>query len=249
MRAIEAHGVTHSWSPNFGFKLVAQAIERSGRPFAHDVSSLRRLMNAGEQCVAEVCDSFLRLTGLASHVMQPAFGMAEVCTCMTYNNAYGPASNVHVARESLASNQLEIVPRGLEGTTLSFVDLGPPSPGVEIRICAQDGMTELIERQVGRFQIRGPCVMRGYYDHPDANRESFAGDGWFDSGDLGFINGGRLVLTGRAKEMIIVRGVNHYCYEIEDAVTQLSGTVAARVAVTSVYSESIGTEELLVFFV
>eukprot|EP00966_Prymnesium_polylepis_P282345 6524237-Prymnesium_polylepis.1 len=135
----------------------------------------------------------------------------------------------------------------VQGKTLSFMDLGPPSPGVEIRICGEDG-AQLDERQVGRFQIRGPSVMGGYYNHPVANAESFVGDDWFDSGDLGSIHNGRLFLTGRAKEMIIIRGANYYCYEIEDVVMQLPGMIPARVAATSAYSESAGTEELLIFF-
>jgi len=257
MRLVERYRVTHSWAPNFGFKLVAAAIQKEmdkeGKAFTHDVSSLKLLMNAGEQVVADVCDTFLRATGLPQSVMQPAFGMAEVCTCMTYNNDYDAASNVRVTKESVQANELQVVGVGASvqaGETLSFMDLGPPSPGVEIRICQlEDGTTTLRERQVGRFQIRGPSVMEGYHNHPKANAESFVGDGWFDSGDLGFLHDGRLFLTGRAKEMIIIRGANYYCYEIEDIVMQLAGTVAARVAATSVYNDVLGTEELLVFFV
>ena len=203
------------------------------------------------QVVADVCDTFLRVTGLPEHVMQPAFGMAEVCTCMTYNNIYSAGSNLRVTKASLQVNELRVVAESeaRAGEALAFMDLGPASPGVEIRICAEDGVTALRERQVGRFQIKGACVMKGYHDHPQANAESFVGDGWFDSGDLGFLHDGRLYLTGRAKEVIIIRGANYYCYEVEDVVTQVPGTVAARVAATSAYNDSIGTEELLLFFV
>jgi iturin family lipopeptide synthetase A len=249
MRTIEMYRVTHSWAPNFGFKLVAQAIEKAGGAFTHDLSSVKWLMNAGEQVTAGVCDAFLNATRLPGGVMQPAFGMAEVCTCMTYNNEYGPSSTLYVTKESLQANDLCPVPAGSVAETLAFMDLGPPSPGVEIRICSDDGTTLLRERQVGHFHIRGPCVMQGYYNHPKANAESFVAGGWFDSGDLGFLHGGRLFLTGRAKEMIIIRGANYYCYEIEELVTQVQGTVPARVAATSIYNERIGTEELLVFFV
>ena len=91
--------------------------------------------------------------------------------------------------------------------------------------------------------------MPGYHNNPRANFENFPGDGWFDSGDLGFLHRGRLYLTGRAKEMIIIRGANYYCYEIEEVVMQEAGTVPARVAATSVYDEAIATERLLIFFV
>ena len=67
------------------------------------------------------------------------------------------------------------------------------------------------------MQIRGACVMRGYHRHPAANAECIVGDGWVDSGDLGVLHRGRLVLTGRAKEVVIVCGANYYCHELEDA--------------------------------
>jgi len=84
-----------------------------------------------------------------------------------------------------------------------FVDLGPLMPGIEIRIT--DEHNQLVkEGVIGRMQIRGPVVTPGYLNNPDANAEAFVGDGWFNSGDLGFIWNRRLILTGREKEMIVV---------------------------------------------
>jgi acyl-CoA synthetase (AMP-forming)/AMP-acid ligase II len=124
----------------------------------------------------------------------------------------------------------------------TFMNLGPVSPGVEMRITANGGTSVLRELQIGHLQIRGPCVMEGYHNNPKANAECLVGDGWFDSGDLGFIHAGQLVLTGRAKEMIIAYGANYYCYEIEDVVSsKVPGTIAARVAATSVRDEVVGT--------
>ena len=195
LRAMAAHGVTHSWAPNFGFKLVVQA-DKAGAARGIDLSRVQKLMNAGEQVTSEVCDAFLLATGLEPSVVQPAFGMAEVCTCMTYNNAYTPlaagaaASALAILKSSLHDDVLQLAGGGVAaGEVARFVDLGPPSPGVEIRIAAPaDGTAVLGERQVGRLQIRGPCVMGGYHNHPKANAEAFeAGGGWFDSGDLGLL--------------------------------------------------------------
>ena len=253
LRTMSAHRVTHSWAPNFGFKLVAQA-DAAGAAAKIDLSSVQRLMNAGEQVTAEVCDAFLACTGLHPSVMQPAFGMAEVCTCMTYNSSYigggvGGSSTIRVLKSSLQAKVLELAPEDVPSAQCAhFMDLGLPSPGVEIRISAEKGWV-LGERQVGRLQIKGPCVMGGYHNNPKANAECMLADGWFDSGDLGFLHQGRLYLTGRAKEMIICRGANYYCYEIEDSVMTVAGTLPARVAATSVYDENQGTEVLLIFFV
>ena len=99
-RAMAEHGVTHSWAPNFGFKLVVQAARATGsKQLPFDLSRVSRLMNAGEQVTAEVCDAFASVCGIAPSVLQPAFGMAECCTCMTYNNAYDSArSTVRVLK-------------------------------------------------------------------------------------------------------------------------------------------------------
>ena len=138
---------------------------------------------------------------------------------------------------------------GGSGTeTAPFVSLGGVSPGVKIRICAHNGAV-LNELQIGRFQIRGACVMPGYHNNPEANAECLLDEQWLDSGDLGFVHRGELVLTGRAKEMIILRGANYYCYEVEGVVGGVEGVAPTRVAATSVRDEREGTEVLLLFFV
>ena len=91
--------------------------------------------------------------------------------------------------------------------------------------------------------------MAGYHNNAKANAECMLEDGWLDSGDLGFVHQGELVLTGRAKEMIILRGANYYCHEVEGVVAALPGVRTTRVAATSVRDESEGTEQMLVFFV
>lgn len=254
---MEKHRINYSWSPNFGYKLAATAInraqaERGGVARKWDLTGLKKLMNAGEQVTEIVCSDFLRLTGLSPAVMQPAFGMAEVATCMTYANDYGSGygTSIHRVRKSSLQDVIEEADADTpDSECLSLVDLGPPSPGVEIRITKGATRDVLGEGQIGHLQIRGPSVMPGYVRNPEANAESFVGEGWFDSGDLGFIVRGRLTLSGRAKEMIIVRGANFYAYEIEDSVSELPGCRPAWVAATSIYSESTGTEAVLIFFV
>jgi amino acid adenylation domain-containing protein len=179
--------------------------------------------------------------------MQPAFGMAEVCTCMTYVNDFNINSGVHWFLKSSLSGALQ--PAAPESpSAAAFVDLGPPVPGVQIRITdAQNNV--LPEGRIGRFQIKGSVVTRGYLLNDAANTEAFVGDGWFNSGDLGFIWNGRLTLTGREKEMIIIRGANFYAYEIEEVVNGIPGTIPTFSAATAVTDPLAGTEGLAVFFV
>jgi acyl-CoA synthetase (AMP-forming)/AMP-acid ligase II/NAD(P)-dependent dehydrogenase (short-subunit alcohol dehydrogenase family) len=230
--SIERYRVTHTWSPNFGYKLVNDRLIK-GEGKTWDLSSIKFFMNAGEQVTLPVVRDFLRLTGpfgVPSRAMQPAFGMAEVCTCMTYQNHFTFDASLQRV-----------------GTSI-FVDLGPPVPGVQIRITDTENHV-LSERVVGRLQIKGEVVTPGYLNHPAANQEAFVGEGWFNTGDLGFIHQGRLTITGREKEMIIVRGVNYYCHEIEDLVNNVSGVTPTFVGACSLEGSESGTEELAIFFV
>lgn len=227
------------------------------------------------QVTSEACDAFLSLCGLPATVMQPAFGMAETCTCITYANDYAGGMSGSVVRLPArryrlgcpAAGQTDAAAgRGSPGAPASpaaarapptsadpsFVHLGPPAPSVELRVTATPGPgppAVLRQGQVGHLQVRGPMVMPGYFRNPCANAACLLPGGWLETGDLAFLDGGRLVVAGRAKELVIVRGANFYCHEIEEAAGGVRGVATARVAVTSVRDEALGTEVLIVFFV
>jgi acyl-CoA synthetase (AMP-forming)/AMP-acid ligase II/NAD(P)-dependent dehydrogenase (short-subunit alcohol dehydrogenase family) len=246
---MERHKVTHSWAPNFGFKLVADRLASvEGKTW--NLSHVKFLMNAGEQVTLPVVAEFLKRTapfGVTPVMMQPSFGMAEACTCMTYTNDFSFGTPVHRFLKSTLSGLLE-PSKTEDATTITFIDLGPPVPGVEIRIT--DAENKVVpEGKIGRFQIKGDVITRGYLYNDAANKEAFVGDGWFNSGDLGYIWNGRLALTGREKEMIIIRGANFYCYEIEDVVNTLPGAQPTFTAAVSVSDPSSGSESLGIFFV
>ncbi|HEU4963591.1 MAG TPA: AMP-binding protein, partial [Bacilli bacterium] len=247
---IETHRVTHSWSPNFGFKIVSEALkENDGKSW--DLSSLKYLMNAGEQVTLPIIKEFLDATrsyGVAEQVMQPAFGMAEVCTCMTFCNDFSrDVHGVHVLKSTL-HDLIELADESRRDEAITFVSSGRVVQGVEIRIV--DGQNELLpEGKIGRFQIRGGVVTPGYLNNPEANKESFVGDGWFNSGDLGFILNGELFITGREKELIIIYGANFYCHEIEEIAAQVDGVLPTFVAASGVQDPGTGSETLAIFFV
>ncbi|MFE8046904.1 amino acid adenylation domain-containing protein [Brenneria goodwinii] len=247
---MERYRVTHSWSPNFGFRLVSEGIKQN-RDRHWQLDSLLFLMNAGEQVTLPVISDFLDATrpfGVTEQVMQPAFGMAEVCTCMTYCNHFIREVNaVQVVKSSLNGDLVftREVPRS---DVLTFVSSGHIVRGVEMRIVNEHNVC-LPEAVIGRFQIRGGVVTPGYLNNPQANTESFVGEGWFNTGDLGFIRHGELFITGREKELIIIYGANYYCHEIEETVGQLSGVLPTFVAATSIQDAATGTESLVIFFV
>ncbi len=227
MDLADRHRVTVTWAPNFAFGLLAEQSDRfAGR--AWDLSPMRLVMNAGEVVVASAARRFLHTLkpfGLPQDVMHPGWGMSETCSVVT--DTVLPA---------------EPVPD--EGT---FVSCGRPYPGFAMRIVDEQG-TLLTEGEAGRFQVRGTSVTGGYHDNPEANAEAFTEDGWFDTGDLAYLRGGELYITGRAKDVIIVNGVNHYSHEIEACVEELPFVERSFTAAVAVRSDpSSPTDELALF--
>ncbi|GHF50869.1 non-ribosomal peptide synthetase [Streptomyces griseosporeus] len=228
MDLADRHRVTVTWAPNFAFGLLAEQSHRF-TDRAWDLSPMRLVMNAGEVVVASAARRFLHALkpfGLPQDVMHPGWGMSETCSVVT--DAVLPAE-----------------PAPDEGT---FVSCGLPYPGFAMRIVDERG-TLLTEGEAGRFQVRGTSVTGGYHDNPGANGEAFTGDGWFDTGDLAYLRDGELYITGRAKDVIIVNGVNHYSHEIEACVEELpyvERSFTAAVAVRSAPSSP--TDELALFF-
>ncbi len=225
---ITKHRATISWAPNFAFRLIIDRLKRSGTG-SWDLSSMGFLVNAGEMITASTAREFLQVLsefGLPEDALHPAFGMSETCSGITWSDRF-----------SLAHTSDDI----------KSVELGPPIPGASLRIVDDDGIT-LSEGEVGRLQLCGPSVTAGYLDNPTANAESFTQDGWFDTGDSGLLLDGRLTLTGRTKEAIIVRGINYDAHEIEAAIERVPGVLPSYAAASPAAPRNGADEALAVFF-
>ncbi|MCP4107911.1 MAG: SDR family NAD(P)-dependent oxidoreductase [Desulfobacteraceae bacterium] len=247
---IEAHRVTYTWAPNFGYKLISEQLSKEpGKKW--DISSIKSFINGGEQVTWPVIRDFLDRTaefGVSSSTMKPAFGMAETSTAVVYHKHFEPHTGVYRVLKSSLEEELQKADNDDDVAVTAFVDLGPPIPGVRIRIVDQESHL-LPEGIIGRLQIKGQVITPGYYKNDEANEDAFEGDGWFDSGDLGFILNGRLCLTGRGKEMIVVRGANFYCHEIEDVINHIEGVEPTFSAACSVDDSETESEVLAIFFV
>ncbi|HEX2569056.1 MAG TPA: amino acid adenylation domain-containing protein [Polyangia bacterium] len=225
---IDRYRVTLTWAPNFALGLINdQAEEVAHRRW--DLSSLRFILNAGEAIVARTSRRFLELLaphGLRGDANHPAWGMSETSSAVTYS---------------------ELFSLGTTADSDAFVEVGAPIPGAAIRIVdAED--RPVSEGTTGRLQVRGLSVTRGYYERPDLNRESFTADGWFKTGDLGRMRAGRLTITGREKDVIIINGVNYYSHEIESVVEEVAGVAVSFTAACAVRSPGRDTDELAIFF-
>ena len=240
---------THSWAPNFAYSLVSHALEKN-HDHTWDLSCLKTLLTAGESVSLKVVERFLEQLApyrLKKSVIQPAFGMAETGSGITYFQPQEQSSLrvFNVNRNSL-DGELVMLDAG-HPDAIPFLSLGPPIPGVTIKIVDEHGDT-LPEHRIGRLYIQGDAVSAGYYQDEAATRAVFRDDGWFDSGDLAFLSEGELVVTGRAKESLIVNGANFYNSEIEAVVQEVAGVSASFCAACAVLPESTATEKLAIFF-
>ncbi|SNY24502.1 SDR family NAD(P)-dependent oxidoreductase [Paractinoplanes atraurantiacus] len=242
---------TITWSANFAFNLVVErAAEAAGREW--DLSRLKHVASAGEAVVPQTAHRFLRLLapyGLAATALRPCFGMSEACTGITFGrlDAGDPAYGTVTVDKRFLHDDVRPVPSS-DPEALTLAGLGGPMPGVDIRIADRDDRV-VAQGRIGRLQLRGATIMAGYRADAAADAAAFTDDGWFTTGDLGFIWAGHLVLTGREKDIIIVRGANYLNHDIETIVESVPGTSPTWVAACGDADPASGTDRVVIFFV
>ncbi len=244
--AIHHHRGTLSAGPNFAFELCLRRVT-DGEIEGLDLSSLRMLFNGAEPVLPSTLERFharFARYGLRREALAPVYGLAECCVGLSFPPpGRGPVLD-RVRRESLERHgRAEPAPEDTPRAAV-FVGCGRPLPGHEIRIVDGRGR-EVPERTEGRIQFRGPSCTRGYYRNPEATRALFDG-AWLESGDRGYVAGGELFVTGRAKDLVIRAGRNIHPQEIEDVVGELPGLRKGCVVAFGVLDEAEGTEKLVV---
>ncbi|MFE6158653.1 SDR family NAD(P)-dependent oxidoreductase [Streptomyces sp. NPDC056486] len=249
---VDRYRATNTWAPNFAFAMANERAEEIRTQRSWDLSCLREITNAGEPVVASTSHRFLELLaphGLPADAMRPVWGMSETCSGVTYARQHlddRGAGTVSVDPSSLSGNIRHVDPLDKDAVVLSSV--GRPLPGVRIRVVDDTGAV-VPEGRLGELRIRGLTMMHGYYANEDANRESYDEDGWFRTGDLAFVHRGEVVIAGRKKDQIIVRGINYMAHEIESVVEQVDGVRVTFAAAAGVREPGAGSDQLVVFFV
>ncbi|HEU5471986.1 MAG TPA: SDR family NAD(P)-dependent oxidoreductase [Actinophytocola sp.] len=248
---IDRYRVTNLWAPNFAFAMIneraAEIRERSW-----DLSCVRELTNAGEPVIAATSHRFLDLLaphGLPADVMTPCWGMSETCSGVTYTRQSRDdrtAGTVTIDPSTLSGVIRHVDPRDTGAVVLSTV--GRPIPGVRLRVVNEAGQV-LPEGRLGELRISGDTMLRHYVDNDEANRESWDADGWFRTGDLAFVHDGEVVIAGRIKDQIIVRGSNYLAHEIESVVERVADVRVTFVAAAGVREPGDDTDQLVIFFV
>jgi fatty-acyl-CoA synthase len=145
--------------------------------------------------------------------------MAEACLAITFNPGGTGMHTDTVDRTALAEEQRAVPAMNPDDPNAArrFVICGRVLPGHQLEVRDEQGRV-LGDRAVGRIFVKGPSIMPGYFQEPEASREVLSADGWLDTGDLGYLLNGEIVVTGRAKDLIIVNGRNVWPQDIEWAI-------------------------------
>ena len=210
-----------SYSPSFGYDL---AVRRGAMqvPADLDLSCWRHAGIGGDMVRADVLDRFAQTfesKGFDSKAFIPSYGMAEVCLAITFCPGGTGMRTDTIDRAALGEAQRAEPAANPDDKHRArrFVVCGKVLPGHHLEVRNEAGQV-LADRAVGRIFVKGPSIMSGYFEEPEASAEVLSADGWLDTGDLGYTLSGEIVVTGRAKDLIIVNGRNVWPQDIEWAV-------------------------------
>jgi len=249
MDLVHRHRISMLSSPNFGYHHFLRNFKEKAAS-GWELSCVRLIYNGAEPISARLCDDFLTHLapyGLRRNAMFPVYGLAEASLAVTFPPVEEEVVSIDVSRKGLRIGAPLKLNQEDEEDRVTFVDVGYPVAECEVRISGEDHV-ELPEGTVGLIHIRGKNVTSGYYQLPQVNAASFIQEGWFITGDIGFMHGGRLCVTGRHKDIIFVNGQNVYPHDIEGTIEALEGIQPGRTAACGIYNEKLGSEEV-VFFV
>lgn len=248
LKVLSENGGTISFSPTFGYDVCLRRAARA-RADEFDLSTWRVAGIGGEMVRADILERFAE-TFQPSKFDRKAFvasyGLAESTLAICFAELdTGIEVDAIVKRDyTLTGHARPGVPANDSDELRPFVFCGKVMPGHELVIRDGEG-NEVPDRVIGRVHIRGPSVMNGYFGDPAATKRVLSKTGWLDTGDMGYIVDGNLVITGRGKDLIICNGRNIWPQDIEWAVEGLDGLRRGDVAAFSVEDDD-GAEQVVV---
>jgi len=236
LRLMSANKTTATYSPSFGYDLSARRAARAEEG-SIDLSALRIAGIGGDmvrpEALQQFTDAFAK-SGFNSDAFLPSYGLAEATLAISFTELGAPIETDyvdmrHYNRSGVAQPASAVTsPEHKRGFVLCGKTL--PEHAIEVR---NDKGAINEDRQVGRIFIKGPSITPGYYSDLSASKAMFDED-WLDTGDMGYMLRGQIVITGRAKDLIIINGRNIWPQDIEWAVEKTDGVRQDGVAAFSV---------------
>ncbi len=230
-------GTSCSYSPTFGYDICARRISsQTNVAERFDLSRWRIAGNGADMIRPDVMQGFVNAfadAGFKASAFLPSYGLAEATLAVTI---MPPGEGIRV--ELVEEERLSGSPRDLSRPARyrAIVNCGKAVRDMALEIRGEHG-SAMPDHHIGKVWCKGPSVMHSYFRDPEATAECLV-DGWLDTGDMGYLVDGYLFIVGRAKDMIIINGKNHWPQDIEWAVEQLPGFHQGDIAAFSVQTES-----------
>ena len=244
-QSISNQSGTLTWLPNFAYNFCAQKI-RDRHIEGVDLSSLRAVINCSEPVRWESHAAFyerFKGYGLALEALQTSYAMAENVFAVTQSRLGNLPVVEEIDREAFMSERVANDP--LDGRpSMKMMSSGQPLENVKVNVLDENG-NGVPERVIGELALHSDCMLTGYFNRPDLTEKAFR-DGWYLTGDYGYISNGEVFVSGRKKDMIIVGGKNIYPQDLESLTYEVPGVHPGRSVAFGMFDETQGTEEVVV---
>lgn len=243
LQKMAQYKATISASPNFGFYYSTKHVDHK-ELHQIDLSSIKYILNGAEPISYAVCSAFIETFssyGLRKNSILPVYGMAEACLAVTIPELHKPLNVYNTRRSTLNPGDKIDITHTHDHVT--FVGVGKPVKGCSVRLVHENECINE-DNKIGEILIKGENVTKKYYGHSDDTAND---EGWFTTGDLGFITGEELVITGRKKEIIFSKGQNYYPQDLERIAEQLDEIEHTKIAFAGHTNSDTGVEEILAF--
>ncbi len=257
--AVSRYGGTLCWLPNFAYNFCAQKI-RDRDLDGLDLSSLRAVINCSEPMHWKSHSMFLARFepyGLRVDALATSYAMAENVFAVTQGGILSPVMIDTIDRKKFYEQNLAEatkpacpqnsffaqLPASDDAQVLHLVSAGKTIPNTSISIRDAQG-TPLPDRYIGRIFLNSDCMLSGYFHRQDLTEKAFQ-NGWYVTGDLGYLADDELYVTGREKDLIIVGGKNIYPQDVERLANETPGVYPGRVVAFGVFNEKNGTEDVV----
>ncbi len=244
LQSISTYRGTLTWLPNFAYNFCAQKI-RDRHIEGVDLSSLRAVINCSEPARPESHVAFyerFKDYGLRLEALQTSYAMAENVFAVTQSRLGSAPVVEEIDREVFMSERVAKAP--LDGRpSMKMMSSGPPLENVKVKAIDENGK-EAPERVIGEIVLQSDSMLTGYFHRPDLTEKAFR-DGWYLTGDYGYISKGEVFVSGRKKDMIIVGGKNIYPQDLEALTYEVPGVHAGRSVAFGLFDETQGTEDVV----
>lgn len=241
LEAVQDERAEFAWMPNFAFAHMCNGVRE---PETFDLSSLRALISCSEPsrpAVQARFQAYFAPAGFRPEAAQVCYAMAENVFGVSQTPVGQAAGSLSVDRAAFEAGR---VAAAGEGPALEIASCGRVLEGMEVRILGADRQP-LPADWIGEIAIRSPTLFDGYNRRPDLTARALV-DGWYHSGDLGFVHDGELYVTGRTDDLIIAYGRNFMAHELEAVIGLAEGVRPGRAIAFGVDSDQVGTSEIVV---